>query len=1219
MKNSILILCLFAVTSALSAQNPRIETIGDRQIHTYKYTKGGDSVRFTIVGKNDTVQVTDFYRSGKTESVVWKKDSSYRYNLLGRLTSKRFGLSENDDIPDDSTVVFYKNGQIKETSSHKNNVSVEKNYNAQGKVELTTRIQHAPSVNYTVERDRKGVLIRAKRTDTLMAGEQYLTRDYDTLYFDNGRVFKTSITNSNYKHWGSQEYNIDGSLSTTELPDSLQLIEFKDNVDCYYGLKNNKGDTVVKPRFDRIQSMWPQFWRAYTGNSLIVLDRNGAPVSYFPPNLTNLSELYPISKSLYRSEEEDIDQSIIGADNARRQSLIDTTTYLYAFSQGDKHGVVTAKGEMVMPPQYLSLSNRSVMNGRFFHFQERADYDLLKSGFLTPNGKPLFSSDDFKTVMYANYEDYFFLSQAPHQVSQGCSGMKSSDSYDVLDYFEKDKESNTFGLGKSDGRILLERKYNGIAHIGALPLFITTLYKKGKGLNDFTTHEGIYNCQSKRWLLDSIGFEIQNVNKTAARFFVVEQLALQKYGIMDTAGKYVLPLAYDSIGIADDKQGLFWVKKGGKYQVFEIKKGKPYLHKTKYDFLAGVHFDANNYFTDEDINYFFAQSNGLWGLIDAEENTLKPFEYDYVSKSNSYGRGFIMVKNNQAAHFTPYSLPNPMPDFPHAEGRGYAPNKTGSYQLANNTDRVFIINGLGNVLVPPQYKAVNGSNSSDYMLIEDDKKQRKLVFLDSGKLFDFPFTQTVAWASPNSKLIIVRDSAEVNYGVVTTDGALLAPCKNYGVAIGDVKAFIFFVKQDTPTISRPYYLGKLQTVSVKSDSLNLEDNNWLMYDGKGALISDKPFRFPIDFNDGVGIGVKDDLFNLYKTNGSILTPFVKNVIARNEATEGSQNIREDATPPNVDSPQRTKGFNNIRRDEETEFYALFYNQGLSPTLILTKPTGEIVVNSGRYNGVSNFFGKYALVSAANKIGLIDTLGQEVIAPQDLRTYAGNFIDSLDVDNKNWRKVWAARGEIGGFRILDMPIESDSDYEKYHPDSLLITDSQRSILWNLLLDKSRIKTIKNASDINIERADKRTNGRFFSFSRYYRENTQYEHRKIIVEANTVSYILEKQVYNNSNELDFYNFYRKNGRWEELNINDLLNIQGDKRWQINDLITKKVKALKDQEIDCSNTAAFITTVENRWMFTKTGIDFCFDSTKSGSGLVVIAFTWAELTPFLKMKIY
>ena len=59
------------------------------------------------------------------------------------------------------------------------------------------------------------------------------------------------------------------------------------------------------------------------------------------------------------------------------------------------------------------------------------------------------------------------------------------------------------------------------------------------------------------------------------------------------------------------------------------------------------------------------------------------------------------------------------------------------------------------------------------------------------------------------------------------------------------------------------------------------------------------------------------------------------------------------------------------------------------------------------------------------------------------------------------------------------------------------------------------------------------------------------------------------------------------------------------------------LKDAQIDCSNTSAFITTVENRYMLTKEGIDFCFNSTENRGEFVIISFTWAELKPFLKMK--
>jgi hypothetical protein len=1205
MKNSILIFLLLATATTMHAQNLRI-TAGNPRTETYNYQKGGDSVRFTILGKNDTVQETEYYRSGKIQRLSWKKDSLYKYDVLGRLTKKTFGIIEDKNIPNDSTLIFYSNGQIETKTTFKNKASVMVDYNKDGKIVMTTTIQYAPSVRYAIERDRHNVLLHAIRIDTISRGETPETIQYDTLYFANGRLFKTGISDNDYNDLGTQYYNVDGSLAKTTLPDSLQLIEFKDNVDCYYGLKNKQGDTIVKPRFDRFDTQSKQFWAAYSGTSLILLDRKGAPLSGFPNNLTNINGMWGSSEKTNWNGDDSRERRIKDADIDRRKDLIDTTSSLYSFSQDNKHGVMTDKGEIVMPPQYLNVSRHYLHNGKFFHYEERKGFQLLKSGFLTVNGKPLFSSDDFKTVMYTNYQEYFFLCEQPYQVIVGCNGQTSSNSDQATTNTYRNAEKNIFGLGKSDGTVLLERKFNAISHVGTSPLFITSIYKKEKGEEDITSHDGIFNSRSKRWLVDSVGFKIENTSITGAVFFVVQQLSKEKYGIMDTTGRYILPLAYDSVGIVDDVHGLFWVKKAGQYQIFDIKGGKPNLHKTSYDFLSLINFDGSQHFLKEDVNYFFAQRKNKWGVIDADEKTIKPFEYDYVSKVGPYKHGFVMVKNNQATYFTLRSLPNPMPDFPHAREGSYSQNKTGSYTLVNNTNRLFIINDTGKVLVPPQYKQVNSANNSDFILIEADNKQKKLVFLQSGKQLDYPFDYQIKWASPYSKLILVKHSAEISYGVVSTEGKLIAPCKNYGVAIGDYDSSVFFVKQDTPNVKRSFLYGQLNySDRIASDTLGIEDNHWLMYDGKGKMVSDKPFRFPIDFKDSIGIGMKDDYFNLYKTDGSVVMPFSKN-------TEGGQKNKTDIT-------KERKGFNNIRYDDDNYFYILFYNQGMTPTLILTKQTGEIVVNGGRYDGISKFYGKYALVTAAGKMGLIDTLGQEIIAPQDLREYSENLVDSLNVVNKDWRNEWVARGKKGNCESVNLPIESVSDYKNFHPDSLAITKGQRSVLWNLLLDKSRLNSIKTASDIFIERVDAKATASFFTWDRRSEKDVTREHRKIIVETNSLSFILMNENDNSVNDHHFYNFYRRNNRWEELKINDLLQVQGEKRWQINNLITKKVKALKDQQIDCSNAAAFITTVENRFMLTKDGVDFCFESTGGGGDFVVISFTWAELKPFLKLKVF
>jgi hypothetical protein len=167
------------------------------------------------------------------------------------------------------------------------------------------------------------------------------------------------------------------------------------------------------------------------------------------------------------------------------------------------------------------------------------------------------------------------------------------------------------------------------------------------------------------------------------------------------------------------------------------------------------------------------------------------------------------------------------------------------------------------------------------------------------------------------------------------------------------------------------------------------------------------------------------------------------------------------------------------------------------------------------------------------------------------------------------------------------------------------------------ERRRISSSKGVQIPRVEHLRSASNNSVFTHE-YLNRKEKTAHRIEIADS-TMSFCLNDDT-KTGKYLEFYNFYRQNNRWEELKINDLLQIQGEKRWQMNDLITQKIKNLKDQQIDCSNAAAFISTAETRWLLTKDGIDFCFDSTVSSSGnFVIISFTWAELQPFLKMKIF
>jgi hypothetical protein len=93
-------------------------------------------------------------------------------------------------------------------------------------------------------------------------------------------------------------------------------------------------------------------------------------------------------------------------------------------------------------------------------------------------------------------------------------------------------------------------------------------------------------------------------------------------------------------------------------------------------------------------------------------------------------------------------------------------------------------------------------------------------------------------------------------------------------------------------------------------------------------------------------------------------------------------------------------------------------------------------------------------------------------------------------------------------------------------------------------------------------------------------------------------------------DFFYLFRNQGF--------LITIQKEKYAVFNNLLIQKIKALKDINIDCRDPSLFLKTVENRFLLNKDGIDFHFNSQTHGKDLVIVSLTWAELEPFLKMRL-
>jgi hypothetical protein len=707
------------------------------------------------------------------------------------------------------------------------------------------------------------------------------------------------------------------------------------------------------------------------------------------------------------------------------------------------------------------------------------------------------------------------------------------------------------------------------------------------------TKSGVFDVEKRIWVLDTLNYSIQD--GYSKNYFIFNSIKNKKYGVFDSAGKIVVPLVYDDLIKVENSEDLFIIKKEKKYSFLNVKNNKK---GPVYEYLADAHIDVKMKDKGNKTPIFIAKSNGKWGIIDSNDRILRPFTADYAAimtdMRNALPKTVFLIEKEKVHAFNRNSFPRETSLLPLFQSE----RLLFMAHLVEDYHTIFFFKTDGQVLIPPQYKLskkgyfiIDGDEQNRvYWDISNDKKRRKIVFPMTGKAIDFPFDFDIESASPSDKIIVVKNNKDKKnpnrYGVVDTSGHPLTLCDNYAVAIAEGSKGIYFVKHDTPKEIEEMD----RTIRIGVDTLTEADKNWMLYNEKGVLLNKTPFNYPFAFNGDLGIGMQNNNFNLFKTNGEVF-----------------------------ESNNKKIQYKNIRRDDETGFYYLFQNQGLTTTVSIKKRDGQPLLDNGRYDGAGIFYGKYALVSLAGKIGLIDSFGREIIAPQDLRTFdKGNFMDSLDIKNKILRKqVDSSEYEYSSeymrlvSKIRPLPFHLNQNFgDIVNPDSLDINPNLRNTLWHLLLDKMLDYAIWQVGNIYYDRVN------YFADKKLtYLDKNKYKEFDIISSIKATDKTFSFALRNASEIYRFHSLYLKNNRWNDLQINDLLQIQGEKRWKFNELLTRKIKALKDEEIDCSNTSAFVAQVENRFMLTKTGVDFCFDSQKQGRQFAIISLTWAELEGFLK----
>jgi hypothetical protein len=109
-----------------------------------------------------------------------------------------------------------------------------------------------------------------------------------------------------------------------------------------------------------------------------------------------------------------------------------------------------------------------------------------------------------------------------------------------------------------------------------------------------------------------------------------------------------------------------------------------------------------------------------------------------------------------------------------------------------------------------------------------------------------------------------------------------------------------------------------------------------------------------------------------------------------------------------------------------------------------------------------------------------------------------------------------------------------------------------------------------------------------------------------------------------KLVFNNIAKGENGWENIELNDILNVNRDNSLLINELLNQKIKLLKNENIDCSNPTVYFERSKDLFFVKEKGLEFYLPrqmeaNTYSGTGWnhVPLLLTWEELKPFLKKK--
>ena len=525
-----------------------------------------------------------------------------------------------------------------------------------------------------------------------------------------------------------------------------------------------------------------------------------------------------------------------------------------------------------------------------------------------------------------------------------------------------------------------------------------------------------------------------------------------------------------------------------------------------------------------------------------------------------------------------------------------------------------LINSEGKMIVPPQYKLKN--YSGDYLILQDTLTKKQKILAPDGSIKDFLPQYNVLQANFANDIVVVEDLQNRKIGVVNTLGGIIVPLENFAIVASE-NDNVLWIRADFPNIKKD------SIIYYNESHLNALDNNWRLCDLKGIPISDTIFKKPFPFYNHVGIGISNNKTGLWNIDGKMLIP-----------------------------PQ----YKFISRDTMTNFYYLAKEWADSSVTYGFADSSGRVVQPANFKLLSRFYNNYAFAITDNgQKGIIHQSGKWLClpAPHSISNFQGSLVDTFLIANEGisptYNMVISKGNKIFSYYYfnnnLPFSINTGPTFHLAQYYDSLPTESKRVIL-NCVLD-AMFQSFKLPSQYNIYERVKDSlcisslllnpvcqaieELRYYHMTQksYYEKLVLYKDNRFNNSGNLYDFKIDTNFINliicsNKEGFKAYNYSLKDSSWEQVQLDDVLNLTPTNMSKLNTLLMNKIKDLHKEDLDCGNGSSFFEVSRNICSINQNGLAFYFNRKEALYGNrksayewnhVPVLLTWKELETFIK----